>query len=84
MADVARLEAMATDRAKSDFISSISHELRSPLHGILGSAELLQDLSTGTDQDELIKMVDSCGRTLLDVMNHLYLLTSPYMPMARR
>lgn len=84
MADVARLEAMATDRAKSDFISSISHELRSPLHGILASAELLQDLSTGTDQDELIKMVDSCGRTLLDVMNHLYLLTSPCMPMARR
>ena len=72
MSEVSRLEAVATDRAKSDFISSISHELRSPLHGILASAELLQDSSTGPDQDGMIEMVNSCGRTLLDTMNHLY------------
>ena len=48
-----------------------SHELRSPLHGILASAELLQESSTGANQTELISMVDSCGRTLLDTMNHL-------------
>jgi signal transduction histidine kinase len=41
MADVARLDVIAVDRAKSDFISSISHELRSPLHGILASVEFL-------------------------------------------
>jgi len=38
MAEVARLDVVGTDRAKSDFISSISHELRSPLHGILASS----------------------------------------------
>lgn len=32
MCEVMKLEALATDKAKSDFISSISHELRSPLH----------------------------------------------------
>jgi len=72
MSEIFRLEAVAMDRAKSDFISSISHELRSPLHGILASAELLQSCSSGSDQDSLIHMVDTCGRTLLDTMNHLF------------
>jgi signal transduction histidine kinase/CheY-like chemotaxis protein len=72
MSEIFRLEAVAMDRAKSDFISSISHELRSPLHGILASAELLQACSSGPDQDSLIHMVDTCGRTLLDTMNHLF------------
>lgn len=72
MSEIFRLEAVAMDQAKSDFISSISHELRSPLHGILASAELLQACSSGPDQDSLIHMVDTCGRTLLDTMNHLF------------
>jgi signal transduction histidine kinase/CheY-like chemotaxis protein len=71
MAEINRIEAVANDRAKSDFISNISHELRSPLHGILASAELLQDSSTGAEQDSMIEMVHVCGRTLLDTMNHL-------------
>jgi signal transduction histidine kinase/CheY-like chemotaxis protein len=72
MSEIFRLEAVAMDRAKSDFISSISHELRSPLHGILATAELLEACSSGSDQDSLIHMVDTCGRTLLDTMNHLF------------
>jgi signal transduction histidine kinase len=35
LSELARLEALAADHAKATFISSISHELRSPLHGIL-------------------------------------------------
>jgi hypothetical protein len=35
LSELARLEALAADYAKATFISSISHELRSPLHGIL-------------------------------------------------
>lgn len=34
---------LTADRAKGDFISNVSHELRSPLHGILASVEFLAD-----------------------------------------
>ncbi|KAJ6151229.1 hypothetical protein N7470_007823 [Penicillium chermesinum] len=71
MAEVSRMDVEAADRAKSDFISSISHELRSPLHGVLGTVELLQETVTGYTQRGLVDTVYSCGRTLLDTLNHL-------------
>ncbi|KAL4942587.1 hypothetical protein BDV06DRAFT_211710 [Aspergillus oleicola] len=71
MAEVSRLDIEAADRAKSDFISSISHELRSPLHGLLGTVELLQELVESYAQRSLVETIYSCGRTLLDTLNHL-------------
>ncbi|KAJ5177030.1 uncharacterized protein N7482_002907 [Penicillium canariense] len=71
MAEVSRMDLQAADRAKSDFISSISHELRSPLHGVLGTVELLQETATTFTQRGLVDTVYSCGRTLLDTLNHL-------------
>lgn len=43
MGEVNRLEAITDALAKTSFVANISHELRSPLHGILGSIEFLQD-----------------------------------------
>lgn len=59
------------DRAKALFISNISHELRSPLHGILASAEFLADTRLDTLQRTFIDTIDSCGRTLLEVINQV-------------
>lgn len=71
MAEIARFETLAISRAKSDFISSVSHELRSPLHGILASAELLREAPGNSSHNNMIDMIESCGNTLLDTMNHL-------------
>ncbi|CAI7635655.1 unnamed protein product, partial [Penicillium manginii] len=71
MAEVSRMDLEAADRAKGAFISSISHELRSPLHGVLGTVELLQESVNTYSQRGLVETVHSCGRTLLDTLNHL-------------
>ncbi|KAK4553157.1 hypothetical protein LTR86_009687 [Recurvomyces mirabilis] len=71
MAEVARIEAKIAERTKSDFISSISHELRSPLHGILGGVECLQDTNDPSMRAELLYTVETCGKTLLDTIDHL-------------
>ncbi|KAL4799195.1 hypothetical protein BDV19DRAFT_355437 [Aspergillus venezuelensis] len=60
-----------TEKAKENLLSSLSHELRSPLHGMLANSELLQATSLGNNQQEMIKMIKTCGNTLLDTMNHL-------------
>jgi signal transduction histidine kinase/CheY-like chemotaxis protein len=71
MSEVARLNAKIADKAKSDFISSISHELRSPLHGILGSVECLEDSTLDPFQENLVHTLATCGHTLLDTIDHL-------------
>ncbi|KAK6346411.1 hypothetical protein TWF730_010737 [Orbilia blumenaviensis] len=71
MSEVVRLDTLSADRAKGAFISNISHELRSPLHGILASAELLDDTRLDTLQRDFLTAIESCGRTLLDTLNHV-------------
>ncbi|RAL59837.1 hypothetical protein DID88_000466 [Monilinia fructigena] len=71
MAECSRISTEVADQKKSDFIGSISHELRSPLHGVLASAEILGDLSLPNLAQELVETIDSCGRTLLDTINHI-------------
>lgn len=69
--EISRLDAVRADQAKADFISSISHEFRSPLHGILASAEFLRELTIDETQSELVSTVQNCGRTLLETINHV-------------
>jgi CheY-like chemotaxis protein len=45
--------------------------IRSPLHGILGSTEVLKDLDLNSMASTLAGQIDSCGRTLLDIIDHL-------------
>ncbi|KAK3723177.1 hypothetical protein LTR37_001900 [Vermiconidia calcicola] len=71
MAEIQRLEAQISDNAKTDFISSISHELRSPLHGILGSVEILSEQAGDSFSKTLIDQIDTCGRTLVDIVDNL-------------
>lgn len=67
--ELTRLATIASDQQKSDFIGSVSHELRSPLHGILASCEFLEDTTLTSFQKSLVDTADGCARTLLDTIN---------------
>jgi signal transduction histidine kinase/AmiR/NasT family two-component response regulator len=67
--ELSRMATITADQQKSDFIGSISHELRSPLHGILASCEFLEDTPLSSFQNSLIGTADGCARTLLDTIN---------------
>ncbi|KAK4971929.1 hypothetical protein LTR66_011362 [Elasticomyces elasticus] len=71
LSEIARIKAQKADRAKSTFIESISHELRSPLHGILGSVEFLYETANSSHQSGLFTSIETCGKTLLDTIDHL-------------
>ncbi|QUC21306.1 uncharacterized protein UV8b_05549 [Ustilaginoidea virens] len=71
MAEVFRADAKMVERSKMDVLSSISHELRSPLHGIILGAELLHDTALDAFQGDLLHSMETCSRTLLDTVDHL-------------
>jgi signal transduction histidine kinase/ActR/RegA family two-component response regulator len=85
---VAFTEASTISRVKSDFISSISHELRSPLHGIMATAELMREQISDPSVIAMVDMIDSCGSTLLDTFNnlleHARINKSPALPVANK
>ena len=68
---LSRLDAAMADRSKRSFVESISHELRSPLHGILGAIEFLSDTRLTKFQQEMVSSILSCGRTLSDTLEHV-------------
>jgi signal transduction histidine kinase len=71
MAEIARLSAAVLSKMKTDFISSISHELRSPLHGVLASVEFLQETEMTEVQADMVSNIHASGKVLLDTINHV-------------
>ena len=69
----ARSVAEKANLAKSDFLSSMSHELRSPLNAILGFAQLMETaMPSPTDsQKESIAQILQAGWHLLKLINEI-------------
>ncbi len=69
----AKSAAEKANLAKSDFLSSMSHELRSPLNAILGFAQLLESTSPlpTASQKENIAQILQAGWHLLKLINEV-------------
>ncbi len=69
---VTRLEEL--DRLKQDFLANVSHELRSPLASIIGSAKTIRrnsDRMTTDDLFSFIDVIDRQGQRLLGLVEEL-------------
>jgi len=51
-------------KLKVDFISKMSHDMKTPLYGILGSIKLLMDSSKNEEQLEILRLLQTCANTL--------------------
>lgn len=71
----ARAQAQAAARAKSQFLSLISHELRTPMNGVLAVAELLRRQPLGPDAQAYVQTIVDSSETLLRTLEDAVDLT---------
>ena len=67
----ARDAALASAQAKGQFLANVSHEVRTPLNGILGLLQLIDPSALPKPQDEYLNEVHKSGRALLAIVNDL-------------
>ncbi|WP_287011482.1 ATP-binding protein [Brevundimonas sp.] len=71
----ARDKANAANDAKSNFLGVISHELRTPMNGVLGAAQLLSATRLETTQREYLSIIRNSGDNLLSLLNDILDMT---------
>ena len=64
-------DARQADRAKSEFLASISHELRTPVSGLIGLMNLVLDSPLRPEQKEQIETAQVCAQSMLALLNDL-------------
>jgi signal transduction histidine kinase/CheY-like chemotaxis protein len=69
--EVAMQKALAASQAKSEFLANISHELRTPMNGILGMMDLVLQSSLSLEQRDHLETAQSCAYSLLAILNDL-------------
>ena len=58
----------AANQAKRRFLSTVSHEMRTPLNAIVGMNDLLRDTPLNTEQAEMVKAMHEASRSMLKLI----------------
>jgi signal transduction histidine kinase/CheY-like chemotaxis protein len=63
--------AERANRAKSDFLAMMSHEVRTPMNGVLGTLGMLADMDLPPNQRRLVDTARASGESLLTILNDI-------------
>ena len=73
---VEKQKAETTDEAKTTFLATVSHEMRTPLNGIVGMIELLSKTNLDQEQKELLKSLTYSGNILHGLISNVLDITT--------
>lgn len=69
--NAAKEAAEAANRSKGAFLASMSHDIRTPLHGLLGMLELLKTSGLAQEQAGFVDTALASGRSLIEIINDI-------------
>jgi signal transduction histidine kinase/CheY-like chemotaxis protein len=67
----AKIELETVQRVRNNFFSQMSHEMRTPLNGIVSALSLLSEKPLSAGENELLDMARTSSRQLLQVVNYV-------------
>ena len=67
----AKASAESANRAKSEFLTTMSHEMRTPMNAILGMADLLSESPLRAEQRDYVRVFQKAGANLLELINNI-------------
>ena len=71
----AKVEAEAASMAKSEFLANVSHEIRTPVNGVIGMTQLLMLSGLNDEQLEYAQTIQSCSESLMLVIEEILAIT---------
>lgn len=69
--EAAKEQAFAASRTKSEFLARMSHEVRTPMNGVLGMLQLLKMTGLNDEQQDYVKTAMESGKSLLTIINDI-------------
>ena len=68
-------ELADSNRFKDEFLATVTHELRTPMNGVIGSLELMQTLKMDIEQEQYQKTAAASARDMMRMVNDILALT---------
>lgn len=69
--EVARKQEARANEAKSEFLAKMSYEIRTPLNGIIGMADILTGMDKSKEVNDVVELIRKSSDLLLGIINDL-------------
>ena len=64
-----------TNQLKDEFLATVTHELRTPMNGVIGSLELIKTLDMGPELEQYTQTAQGSAREMMHMVNGILTLT---------
>lgn len=58
-------------KERNEFVANVTHELRTPVNGIMGLAQTLMDTQLTGEQRETVELIDHCCKNMIKIINNI-------------
>ncbi len=69
--DVAKGEVEEAQKERNEMVANVTHELRTPVNGVMGLAQNLLDTELDAEQRETVELIDRCCKNMIKIINNI-------------
>lgn len=67
----AKVEAEEAHKERNELVANVTHELRTPVNGVMGLATNLLDTDLSPEQKESVEIIRQCCTTMIKIINNI-------------